>query len=151
MNYEQIKAALAPCGLNCVKCFAHVNGEIRRLSQELKEGLGNFEAYAKRFETLIGDPVFKKYPNFMEMIDYLASSNCSGCRNEQCRLFKDCGVRVCHQQKQVDFCFQCSEFPCAKTNFDQRLNTVWLKVNEKIRAEGLEAYYQDSMNRPRYP
>ena len=151
MNYEQIKATLAPCGLNCVKCFAHVNGEIRRLSLELKEKLGNFEAYAKRFETLIGDPVFKKYPDFKEVLDYLASGNCEGCRNEQCRLFKGCGVRVCHQQKQVDFCFQCDEFPCDRTNFDQGLNTVWVKVNEKIRKQGLETYCQDSMNRPRYP
>lgn len=30
MSYEQIKASLAPCGLSCEKCFAHVDGDIRQ-------------------------------------------------------------------------------------------------------------------------
>ena len=115
MNYEQIKDSLAPCGLNCAKCFAHVDGAIRRHSLELKEQLGNFGVYAQRFETLIGNPVFKNYPEFKEMLDYLASPNCKGCRSEQCKLFKECGVRICHQEKQVDFCYQCDEFPCTRT------------------------------------
>lgn len=151
MSYEQIKASLAPCGLNCAKCFAHVDGAIRRQSLELKEQLGNFGVYAKRFETLIGNPVFKKYPEFNEVLDYLASPNCKGCRSEQCKLFKDCGVRICHQKKQVDFCYQCDDFPCSRTNFDEKLYTVWMRVNEKIRKVGLERYYQDSMDLPRYP
>ncbi|MCD4675435.1 MAG: hypothetical protein K8S18_05490 [Desulfobacula sp.] len=38
----QIKASLAPCGLSCEKCFAHVDGNIRRYSLKRKEELGNF-------------------------------------------------------------------------------------------------------------
>ncbi len=30
MTTEQINAALAPCGLSCEKCFAHVDGDIRK-------------------------------------------------------------------------------------------------------------------------
>jgi hypothetical protein len=60
MANEQIKASLAPCGLSCEKCFAHVDGDIRRYSLKLKEKLGNFHINAKRFETLLGDPIFKK-------------------------------------------------------------------------------------------
>jgi hypothetical protein len=101
MTYEQIKAALGPCGLNCEKCFAHVDGDIRQYSLKLKEKLGNFEPYAKRYETLLKEPVFKNYPAFKEMLDYFASENCRGCRNEQCKMFKDCGVRPCHQKKRL--------------------------------------------------
>jgi hypothetical protein len=36
MTYEQIKASLAPCGLSCEKCFAHVDGDIRRYSLKRK-------------------------------------------------------------------------------------------------------------------
>ncbi|MCP3952097.1 MAG: DUF3795 domain-containing protein, partial [Desulfobacterales bacterium] len=32
MDSEHIKAAIAPCGLSCEKCFAHVDGDIRRYS-----------------------------------------------------------------------------------------------------------------------
>jgi hypothetical protein len=150
MPSEQIKASLAPCGLSCEKCFAHVDGDIRKYSLKLKEQLGNFEIYAKRFETLLGAPIFKNYPEFKEMLNYFASENCMGCRNEQCRLFKSCGVRSCHQEKQIDFCYQCDEFPCNKTNFDEQMHKMWVLRNEKIKETGIEPYYQKTKTRPRY-
>jgi hypothetical protein len=150
MDYEQIKECLGPCGLSCEKCFAHVSGDIRRSSLKLKESLGNFGPYAQRFENLLGNPVFQKYPDFLEMLDFLAGENCRGCRNEQCRLFKGCGVRPCHQEKGVDFCHQCTDFPCSRTNFDERLYQIWVLINEKIKKIGLEAYYQETKTRPRY-
>ena len=150
MDYENIKAALAPCGLSCEKCFAHVEGDIHKYSLKLKEKLGNFEPYAKRFEILLGNPVFKKYSDFKEMLDYFASENCRGCRNEQCKMFKNCGVRPCHQEKAVDFCFQCDEFPCNKTNFDEGLYNAWVRINEIIRKEGIDKYYELTEKHPRY-
>ena len=150
MNPEQIKDALAPCGLNCEKCFAHVDGDIRKYSLELKKALGNFAPYAKRFVTLLDDPVFKNYPAFQKMLDYLASENCRGCRKEQCKLFSDCGVRACHQDRQIDFCHQCDDFPCGKTNFDQGLYERWVAINLKIKEKGLNEFYEKSKTRPRY-
>ena len=150
MKNEHIKASLAPCGLSCEKCFAYEDGDIRRYSLKLKEKLGNFDIYAKRFETLLGAPVFKKYPDFKEMLDFFASENCNGCRNEQCKMFKNCGVRGCHQEKQIDFCFQCEEFPCNKTNFDEGLYNAWVRINDIIRNEGIEKYYEKTLQRPRY-
>ncbi len=151
MTDERIKESIAPCGLCCETCFAHVNGDIRRYSLKLKEKLGNFHINAKRFETLLDNPVFNKYPAFKEMLDYLASENCRGCRNEQCKLFKDCGVRGCHQEQQIDFCYQCDQFPCEKTNFDPGLYKGWVRINEKIRAIGIEQYCEDARGRSRYP
>ncbi len=150
MNIEQIKSSIAPCGLSCEKCFAHVDGDIRKHSLELKEKLGNFENYAKRYETLLDEPVFKKYPDFKEMLDYFAAENCKGCRNEQCKLFKGCGVRGCHQEKQIDFCYQCDEFPCDRTNFDENLRKAWARINTLIKNEGIEKYHEKTIKRPRY-
>jgi hypothetical protein len=120
------------------------------LTLKLKEKLGNFDSYAKRFEALLGDPVFRKYPDFKAMLDYLASENCKGCRNEQCKMFSDCGVRGCHQEKRIDFCYQCDEFPCKRTNFDENLYKAWVRINEIIRNEGIEKYYEKTLERPRY-
>jgi len=53
MTDERIKESIAPCGLCCETCFAHVDGEIRRYSLKLKEKLGNFHVNATRFETLL--------------------------------------------------------------------------------------------------
>lgn len=150
MSYEQIKKAMAPCGLSCEKCFAHVDGDIRAYSRKLKEKLGNFAPYAERFESFLGEPIFKKYPDFEEVLDYLASENCKGCREDQCKLFKECGVSRCHREKRVDFCFQCEEFPCEKTHFDENLAKAWMRINEKIRKIGLERFYEKMKDRPRY-
>jgi hypothetical protein len=150
MKDDTIKEFIAPCGLCCETCFAHVNGDIRKLSVQLKEKLGNFHIHAKRFETLLGDPIFEKYGDFKAMLDYFAAENCHGCRNEQCRLFKKCGVRPCHQELQVDFCYECDEFPCDRTNFDESLYKSWVTINEIIRKKGIETYCRKARMRSRY-
>ena len=151
MTNNQIKSAIAPCGLSCEKCYAHVDGDIRRYSMKLKEKLGNFENYASRFETLLDEPIFKKYADFKQMLDYFAAENCSGCRNEQCKLFESCGVRPCHQEKQIDYCHQCNDFPCDRTNFDETLYKAWIQINEIIKEKGLPDYYEKTKERSRYP
>jgi hypothetical protein len=150
MNADIIKDTIAPCGLCCETCFAHINGEIRNLSIRLKEKLGNFHINAKRFETLLGDPIFKKYPEFKEMLDYFAAEHCQGCRQEQCKLYRNCGVRPCHQEMGVDFCFQCDRFPCDRTHFDEGLYKGWVAINKIIRDKGIEAYCEKARTRPRY-
>lgn len=151
MTDEEIKESIAPCGLCCETCFAHVDGDIRALSLKLREKLGNFHHNAKRFATLLENPIFSKYPEFKEMLDYFAAENCRGCRNEQCKLFGNCGIRKCHQEKQIDFCYQCDEFPCEKTNFDPGLHKAWVIMNEKIRRIGIEPYCEAARTRCRYP
>lgn len=151
MTEPSIQASVAPCGLSCQKCFAHVDGDIHRYSRNLKELLGNFHIYAQRFETLLDEPILRKYADFKAVLDYFASVNCHGCREEQCKLFKDCGVRPCHQEKQVDYCYQCDEFPCDRTHFDEPHYKAWIKINEIIRKSGLEKYHQLTLDRPRYP
>ena len=84
------------------------------------------------------------------MLDFFASENCKGCRKENCKLFKNCGVRGCHQQKNLDFCFQCDDFPCNKTNFDEHLQKRWAKLNERIREIGIESYYAETKHKARY-
>ncbi len=114
MTDERIKESIAPCGLCCETCFAHVDGDIRSYSLKLKEKLGNFHLNAKRFETLLGNPIFSRYPAFKEMLDYFASENCKGCRNEQCKLFKDCGyARVTRKSRSI-FATSVTGFPVRK-------------------------------------
>ena len=150
MTDAAIKEIIAPCGLCCETCFAHVNGNIRKYSLKLKEKLGSFHNNARRFEILLGDPIFNKYAGFKEMLDNFSSENCKGCRKEQCKIFNHCGVRPCHQEKGIDFCYQCDKFPCDRTHFDESLYERWVAINEIIRKEGLETYCEKARNLPRY-
>lgn len=147
MRYNNLLDKLAPCGLNCQKCFAYFKGDIRHHSQQLRELLGSFERYAERFSKFIS--VFKFYPGFKKSLDYFTEADCKGCRKGTCK-YPDCGVINCYKVKRVDFCFQCNEFPCDKTNFDPDLKKRWLYMNTRMKEIGVAAYYEETKNHPRY-
>lgn len=148
--YEFIKKRLAPCGLHCGKCFAFTDGDISNYSKQLGESLGNFDVYAARFVELLDEPTFLKYPDFKDFLTHLSSGSCNGCRAEQCKLFKSCNVRACSEVKNVDFCFQCDEFPCNKTGFDEHLYKRHVHINERMKEIGVEMYYEEVKSLSRY-
>lgn len=150
MEYSVILNTLAPCGLNCSKCFAFCNGSIKKLSSELKENLGNFDVYAERFVELLDEPVFKKYPDFKEMLNHFTTVECKGCRNDSCKLFTSCKVKQCSKNHKVDFCFQCNEFPCKNHGFDEHLGKRWINIQLKMKKDGVIKYYQEIKDTPRY-
>lgn len=147
MEYETILEDLAPCGLSCRKCFANAQGDIASLSAQLQERLGSFDVYAERFSSFL--PAFEDYPPFKELLAYLAQGHCDGCRGGTC-LYPNCGVTTCYQDKGVDFCFECDEFPCDRTNFEPHLERRWRQMNERMREIGVEVYYEESRDQPRY-
>lgn len=147
MEHQDVLDALAPCGLSCRKCFAYSEGEIGVLSRRLQELLGSFDRYAERFSVFL--PVFESYPSFKELLAHLAQADCSGCREGACK-YPDCGVIACYQQKGVDFCFQCEEFPCEKTNFDPDLKRRWIQMNSRMKEIGVESYFEETRDLPRY-
>ena len=148
MEYEEILDVLAPCGLNCRKCFAYSSGETRFHSIKLRESLGNFDSYAQRFLELI-HPVFEVYPYFKSMLTYFSEGDCKGCRNGTCK-YLDCGVFVCYRKKGVDFCFQCDEFPCKKTNFDPDLERRWIQMSTRMKEIGVELFLKETKDLSRY-
>jgi hypothetical protein len=146
-EYEEILSILAPCGLNCRKCIAYNEWEIKTVSLKLQELLGSFDRYAERFSTFL--PVFKNYPAFKELLAYFTEADCTGCRAGLCK-YPNCGVRDCYKQKGVDFCFQCDEFSCEKSNFDPDLKRRWIQMNNRMKEVGIESYFQKNRNLPRY-
>ncbi len=149
-EYLEIKNKLGPCGLSCDKCFAFKEGKIKHHSEQLMKYLGNFDIYAERFVTLLGEPKFRNYAVFKGLLDYFVHVECQGCRKETCKLFKDCNVRECHKAKGVDFCFQCDDFPCQHTGFDKHLHKRSVEINTRMKKNGVVAYYNEIKDKPRY-
>ncbi len=149
MEYDETLNILGPCGSNCKKCVFNKNGDIKYHSGELKKLFGSFDSYAERFGKII-NPTFNKYFEFREFLEYLTQVNCMGCRKQECAIYPNCGVYKCHKEKNVDFCFQCDEFPCEKTNFDPDLKRRWVLMNERMKEIGVDAYCKESMKYPRY-
>jgi hypothetical protein len=127
--------------------MAFANGDIKRIAAELKQLLGSFDNYAQRFSRFA--PVFENYSSFKRLLEYFTQAGCKGCRNGDC-VYPNCGVAPCHKKKGVDFCFQCGEFPCERTNFDPNLKERWIKMNNLMKQKGVEAYFEESKDFPRY-
>jgi hypothetical protein len=148
MDYREILDFLAPCGLSCQKCFVYTKGVIPYHSKKLKELLGNFNKYAEGASPYW--PELKNFTQFEEVLTLFASPDCKGCRQGDCK-HPNCGVIDCYKKKGVDFCFQCDDFPCDKTNFDPRMSKMWLQMNTRMKEIGIEAYYMETMDELRYP
>ena len=80
---------------------------------------------------------------------YLSAPDCDGCRKGTCK-WPDCEVQACFREKGVDFCFECDEFPCDKTNFDEHLKKRWIQMQERLKEIGIAAYYEENRDQPRY-
>lgn len=149
MDHDEIKNYVAPCGLSCEKCCAYSGGSIQLKAHALAEELGeSFGVYAKIFQKM--NPVFDNYQAFDELLRFFAEGSCTGCRGKGC-LFHDCEVAHCEKDHKVDFCFQCSEFPCAKHGFNEGLAKRWQANNEQMKSCGLVDYYNNIKDKPRYP
>ena len=99
---------------------------------------------------MLNEPLFLKYSDFREMLELFSVGKCKGCRKEKCVILKNCKVRECSENKDIDFCFECSDFPCDNTGFDEHLHKRWKDINIKMRAVGVESYYNEIKDKPRY-
>ena len=114
---------VAPCGIDCGICELYTCRADARL----------FSALTAR-----GIPV-EKIP-------------CDGCRpiEGKCPIIKeDCETFKCVMEKKVEFCFECSEFPCVKLHPSSKRAEV-LPHNMKvfnlctIKRDGVEAFVEKS-------
>ena len=147
MNKDELLNFLAPCGLNCKKCIAFDDGEIKKHSKQLQRLLGNFDNFAKRFTGF--NPVFSNYPEFKIMLETFAKGGCEGCRKGGC-INKACNVTECVKSKKVDYCFECDEFPCDKSGFDENLKKRWIDANKRMMEITPTAFYYEIKDLPRY-
>ena len=72
---------------------------------------------------------------------------CEGCKGEQVSVFcKKCGIKQCALDHQVEFCFECDEYPCEKLqnfkNDDHPHHSVILKNLDSLKELGLEKWLE---------
>ena len=81
------------CGLYCAKCLIYIASTT---SDDKKK-----ERLAKKYSRELGKKIGSE------------DIHCWGCRagNRNC-WGKKCQFRKCASDKGIDFCYQCSEFPC---------------------------------------
>lgn len=147
MERNEILRLIAPCGLLCYTCDAMKNGVINEAAKRLLSVLESYDAFLE--STPGARPIAGKYNDFKEVLTYLANVQCNGCREDQC-LNTNCKVAECTKNRKIDFCYECQEFPCAKTGFFGALKEKWIRKNNKIKAAGIEQFFEEEKNIPHY-
>jgi len=95
------------------------------------------------------------YNEFVKVLKWLASQDkpCKGCRFEGgWSWWPDCPVRECVLQKGLDFCYQCSDFPCKKLKEEPLLmhKKTIVEANNQMKTIGIERYAEQLINRFRH-
>lgn len=148
-NDLKLTEIIAPCGLNCGKCLAYEQGAITKHSRAVLELLGpHFDAYAERFAAM--EPAFQDWPGFKKLLKFFSQGRCGGCRKNGC-LFTACGVHACIKDKDVNFCYECAEFPCTNHGLPPILEQRWRQNNETLKQIGMDRYFEKIRDLPRYP
>jgi hypothetical protein len=147
LSTREILDRLAPCGLDCHRCAMCRDGVIQRTAAELAAALDGYEDVAPRLVGLA--PVLGNYRQFSEVLALFAGASCSGCRSGGAT-YPLCAARTCFKEHGVDFCFQCGDYPCERNDYPESFQKRWRENNDRMRAVGVEQYFEESLLRPRY-
>jgi hypothetical protein len=72
---------------------------------------------------------------------------CEGCRSETISVFcKTCHFKTCSKKKEIDFCFECTEYPCKELFLFQKEKPHRIELwnqNEFLKTNGLEKWFSE--------
>lgn len=152
---EEILNAIAPCSMFCITCTGCQYGQISDHARKLLHLLEGHEEFLDK--NLLKEYRHKldEFKIFYKKLDKYAYPKCGGCRNNKANgcSIKGCIIPECTKKHHVDFCAQCSEFPCDNVNESIYKKTTiekWLKGNTLIKKIGIEKYFENNKNIPHY-
>lgn len=148
MERKEIEARLAPCGLDCSRCVRKADGAIAEGARALASCLEGFAARASKMANLA--PALAGYPAFEEVLVFLASGDCAGCRSGSGCGLPGCAARTCAAERGLGFCGECADFPCARNAFPPELDAKWRAAGARIAEAGAEAWCREQASKPRY-
>lgn len=115
---EEILKAIAPCSMFCSTCTGCQYGEISYHARELLHFLAGHEEFLDKNLEKKYRHKLDEFKAFNKKLKKYANPKCAGCRNgraSNCSI-KGCFIPECVKEHNVDFCAECSEFPCDKVN-----------------------------------
>jgi hypothetical protein len=151
---DQLLDRVAPCSLLCYSCPGSTRGIICELSSKLHTYFEGFYEFTKKNAP---EEYKSRADSFKEFDDYLflfTQPQCNGCRHnpnpESC--IPGCFVLECTQEQGVDYCGECSLFPCDKVRdiFNPSVYKRWLEGNKRIKQAGIIQYHKEEKDKSHY-
>lgn len=117
------------------------------MAADLAAALEGFENVAPKLADRV--PALSQCERFVEILGFFARAACTGCRARGAQL-PFCAARTCYKEQGVDYCFQCSEYPCERNSYPENLARRWQANSDRMREVGVEQFYLESPDEPRY-
>lgn len=158
MNKQKLLHYVAPCSLFCYTCPGLKDGAISESATKL---CNYFKGYYDFNDANMPEQYrswLKDFESFYGKLNGYTKSKCPGCRNNPSSgmgCIEGCVVPRCAKDHGIDFCAECSEFPCQKAkDFFATINNVivqdWENGNQRIKEVGIENYFNEKKNVSHY-
>ena len=127
------------CGLYCRLC-----AQMARMPQQSR-ALRN--TMRKEGWEMWGEAVHAGFDEFWRILGTLATTDetCPGCRGG-CG-FPGCEIRTCAQEREIDLCPMCEDFPCEHIEGLARRYPTLIPDGMRMREIGLEAWIDEQEDR----
>ena len=125
----------SPCGIYCGACELG-NGTVKDLAHKLQELIARYDI--AEWAEYAG---LENYEVFAKGLGWFTQCDCPGCRAGGG--WPDCPMRRCAKEKGIEFCYECSDFPCEELlKFDKGAG-VCVVNNRRIQEIGLESWLRE--------
>ena len=92
-------------------------------------------------------PTMSDFNEFWRFLQELTGGGCPGCRAGGGP--PDCPIRACAQQRSLDLCSQCPDFPCSRIEALVAIYPTLVADNCRRQAVGLEQWLKEQEERAR--
>lgn len=151
IDIQELLNYVAPCSLLCYTCPAYQNGAISKCASKL---CNYFEGYYEFNDANIPEEYrswLNEFKTFHGELEKYIKRPCPGCRNNPSTgagCIEGCIIPSCTKEHNVNFCGECSEFPCKKAkDFYAKINdTITADLqngNERIKEVGIRQYFDE--------
>lgn len=158
IDMQELLNCVAPCSLLCYTCPASQNGAISKYASTL---CNYFEGYYEFNDANILEEYhswLKEFKTFHCKLEKYTKPHCVGCRNNPfpgSGCMEGCVIPSCTKEHNVNFCAECSDFPCKKAkDFYSKINDTiasdWQSGNQRIKEVGIRQYFDEKKDVSHY-
>jgi hypothetical protein len=137
---------------SCSRYYCHLCDYFRGAEVQMAKNLLYYVERSGSLRLIAEGQKVCDYDEFVKGLKWLASQNkpCKGCRfGGGWSWWPDCPVRDCVTQKELDFCYQCPDFPCDKLKQEPLLGHKKdiIEANNQLKSIGIENYAKQLIQR----
>ena len=151
MDTKEIVKVVAPCGKMCDTCANYYNSTLVQSARRMVQFLDGYEEYIAKEKGYSG---IRDYQTFEKVLKEFAKGKCHGCRaTDDCTVKQHpkCVIRKCAEHRDIEFCTQCSCFPCnVNDSVSENVTEDWKNKSTELSKEGVTAYYYDNIHKSQY-